>query len=234
MTGLSDRADIGSNLSRIQERIRATEVRYHRPAGSVSLVAVSKTQPPAAIAVAAEAGQRAFGENYPQEALAKMEALAHLALEWHFIGPLQSNKTKSVAENFDWIHSVDRIKIARRLSLYRRDDQPALNCCLQINLSGESTKRGVSPQQLVELALAVAQLPRLRLRGLMAIPAPEREFERQRRAFRQLRLLFEHLGKWDLALDTLSMGMTADLEAAIAEGATLVRVGTALFGMRRR
>ena len=180
------------------------------------------------------AGQRAFGENYVQEALAKIEALADLRrqIDWHLIGPLQSNKTRVVAEAFDWVHSVDRLRIAARLSEQRPHDLPALQVCLQVNVSGEASKSGVAPAEVAGLARAVSALPRLRLRGLMAIPEPAGDFEAQRRPHRLLRELLEALNRDGLALDTLSMGMSADLEAAIAEGSTLVRVGTAIFGGR--
>ncbi len=201
---------------------------------AVELLAVSKFQPVEAVREAIAAGQRAFGENYVQEALDKMTALAdqRAQLSWHLIGPLQSNKTRPVAEAFDWVHSVDRLKIAERLSQQRPESLPPLNICLQINVSGEASKSGVSPTDVPALAAAVAQLPRLRFRGLMSIPEPVDGLEAQRAPHRQLRQLFESLRAQGLQLDTLSMGMSADLEAAVAEGATLVRVGTAIFGER--
>lgn len=213
-------------------RIRAAEQADGRPRGSVALLAVSKTQPAAAIRALADAGQRCFGENYLQEALAKIAELADRDLEWHFIGPLQSNKTRAIAEHFHWVHSVDRLKIAERLSAQRPEALPPLQICLQVNVSGEASKSGCTLDELPTLAQAVAALPRLRLRGLMAIPAPAAGYEAQRRPFRLLREALERLNAAGLALDTLSMGMSDDLEAAIAEGATLVRVGTALFGTR--
>jgi pyridoxal phosphate enzyme (YggS family) len=198
----------------------------------VALLAVSKTQPAAVIAALAAAGQRQFGENYLQEALEKIEALRQLDLEWHFIGPLQSNKTRGIAENFAWVHSLDRLKLAQRLSEQRPDTLPALNICLQVNISDEASKRGLNAVELADVAHAVAELPRLRLRGLMAIPAPSTDFVAQRGSFTHLRELQATLIATGVELDTLSMGMSDDLEAAIAEGATIVRVGTAIFGPR--
>jgi pyridoxal phosphate enzyme (YggS family) len=202
----------------------------------VSLLAVSKTFGPDSVREAHAAGQTAFGENYVQEALAKIEALAELRaqLQWHFIGPLQSNKTRPVAEAFDWVHSVDRLKIAERLAAQRPAGLPPLNICLQVNVSGEASKGGVAPAELPALAAAVAALApeQLRLRGLMSIPEPTDDARQQRAAHRQLRELLEALCQQGLVLDTLSMGMSADLEAAIAEGSTIVRIGTAIFGAR--
>ena len=225
-------ADYAARLHAVLSRIRAAEQRFQRPPGAVRLLAVGKTQPAAAIAALAAAGQRDFGENYFQEALDKMTELATLDLEWHFIGPLQANKTRGIAEHFAWVHSVDRLKIAERLSAQRPDHLPPLNVCLQVNIDREPTKHGLDEEELAEVAHAVATLPRLRLRGLMAIPAPAAEFTAQRRPFAQLRKLRERLADAGLVLDTLSAGMSDDLEAAIAEGATLVRIGTALFGSR--
>ena len=224
--------DFAARLHAVLARIRAAEQRFQRPPGSVRLLAASKTQSPAAIAAIAAAGQTCFGENYVQEALDKMVELATLDLEWHFIGPIQSNKTRGIAEHFAWVHGVDRLKIAERLSAQRPDRLPPLNVCLQINIDREPTKHGLDESAVAEVARTVAALPRLRLRGLMAIPAPAADFAAQRRPLAQLRELWERLKAGGLALDTLSMGMTDDLEAAIAEGATLVRVGTALFGPR--
>lgn len=225
---------IHDRLQQIREAITAAERRYGRTPGTVRLLAVSKTHPPEALRAAAAAGQACFGESYLQEALAKIELLHDLALEWHFIGPIQSNKTRPIAERFHWVHSVDRLKIAQRLSQQRPPELPALNVCLQVNVSGESSKSGCDPEALPALAREVAALPRLRLRGLMAIPAAAADLERQRLPFRSLRLALEALNDTGLALDTLSMGMSDDLEAAIAEGATLVRVGSAIFGSRPR
>jgi len=206
-----------------------------RPPEAVALLAVSKTRPAGDVRSAFGAGQRAFGENYVQEALDKIKALADLRhqLEWHLIGPLQSNKTRAVAEAFDWVHSVDRLKIAQRLSEQRPAWATPLQVCLQVNVSGEASKSGVSPAQLPELARAVATLPRLRLRGLMSIPEPVDDPEARRRPHRRLRELQEQLSHdLGLTLDTLSMGMSADLEEAVLEGSTLVRIGTAIFGQR--
>jgi len=199
----------------------------------VDLLAVSKGQPPAALAAAHAAGQRRFGESYLQEALAKRDALGGLAAEWHFIGPMQSNKAKRIAAHFDWVHSLDRADLAERLHRHRPAALPPLEVCIQVNVSGEASKRGVAPEEVPALAEVVAGLPRLRLRGLMTIPAPERDPARQRAAFALLRTLLEALrARGHAGLDTLSMGMSADLEAAVAEGATIVRVGTAVFGPR--
>lgn len=196
------------------------------------MLAVSKAFPIEAIRACADLGQRAFGENYLQEALAKIEATADRGFEWHFIGPIQSNKTRPIAEQFSWVHTIDRLKIALRLSEQRPWELPPLNVCLEVNVSGEASKHGVAVAQVAELATAVAALPRLNLRGLMAIPAPASELEAQRKPFRMLREIKESLAGRGLRLDTLSMGMSADMEAAIAEGASIVRVGTAIFGRR--
>jgi pyridoxal phosphate enzyme (YggS family) len=203
---------------------------------SVTLLVVSKTFGPDAVRAALSEGESRFGENYVQEGLEKMLSLGDLRqrIEWHLIGPLQSNKTRVVAENFDWVHSVDRLKLAERLSAQRPASLPPLDVCLQVNISGEGSKAGLAPRDVVETALAVAALPRLALRGLMAIPEPAGDFEAQRKPHRALRELLETLQAEGLPLDTLSMGMSADLEAAIAEGATLVRVGSAIFGERLR
>jgi pyridoxal phosphate enzyme (YggS family) len=230
-------SSIDSNLQEVKRRIRAASLAAGRDANKVTLLAVSKTQPPASLRAAFAAGQRDFGENYVQEALAKIDALADLRaqLRWHLIGPLQSNKTREVAARFDWVHGVDRLKIAERLAAQRPEGLPPLQLCLQVNVSGEASKGGVAPDALAALAHAVAALPaeRVRLRGLMAIPAPAHGIEAQRAPHRRLRELLEALRADGLALDTLSMGMSDDLEAAIAEGATVVRVGTAVFGARR-
>jgi hypothetical protein len=231
---------IATALQTTRERIAHACAGAGRDAAAVTLLAVSKTQPAGAVRAAHGAGQRAFGENYVQEALAKIEALSDLRpqLQWHLIGPLQSNKTRPVAEAFDWVHSVDRLKIAERLAEQRPAWLPPLSLCLQVNVDGEASKSGVAPADLPALARAVARLPaeRLRLRGLMSIPAPvpaEAGLAAQRAPHRRLRELFEALRAQGLALDTLSMGMSADLDAAVAEGATLVRVGTAIFGARQ-
>ncbi len=225
-------SDLAARLHAVLARIRAAEQRFQRPPGSVALLAVGKTQPAAAIAAVATAGQARFGENYLREALAKMAELAALNLEWHFIGPVQANKTRPIAERFAWVHSVDRLKIAERLSAQRPADLPPLNVCLEVNISRESSKHGLDESDVPAVARAVAALPRLRLRGLMAIPAPVADFAAQRLPCARLRELRERLLAEGLELDTLSMGMSDDLEAAIAEGATLVRVGTAIFGPR--
>lgn len=220
-------------LHDLRSRVREMESRYGRPPGSVRVLAVSKTRSAAEIRELAEAGQRCFGENYMQEALEKIQGLADLGLEWHFIGALQSNKTRAVAETFAWVHTVEREKIARRLNDQRRPDQPPLNVCIQVNISGEQTKAGIDSDHLAELAAAVRALPKLRLRGLMALPAPAGDITEQRSAFSRLRRLCEQLDDGAGDLDTLSMGTSGDFEAAIAEGATLIRIGTALFGPRR-
>lgn len=227
-------ASIAAKLQQVRARIDAACAAAQRPVQSVTLLAVSKTVTAEALRQAHAAGQRAFGESYVQEAQAKIAALAALrpAPEWHLVGPLQSNKTREVALAFDWVHGVDRLKVAERLSAQRPPDRPPLQVCLQVNVSGEATKSGVAPADALTLARAVAALPRLTLRGLMSIPAPAKGFDAQRAAHRPLRELFEALRGEGLALDTLSMGMSADLEAAIAEGATIVRVGTAIFGAR--
>ncbi|MBQ0930154.1 YggS family pyridoxal phosphate-dependent enzyme [Ideonella alba] len=227
---------IPENILQVRTRIEAACTLAHRPAGSVTLLAVSKTCPPDAVRAALAAGQRAFGENYVQEALDKIAALAdrRADLEWHLIGPLQSNKTRPVAEAFDWVHSVDRLKIAQRLSEQRPDHLSPLQLCLQVNVSDEASKSGVAPDELPALAQAVAKLPRVRLRGLMAIPEPEDDPVRQRAPHALLRSLRDGLRTQGLDLDTLSMGMSADLEAAVQEGATMVRIGTAIFGARAR
>jgi hypothetical protein len=224
--------DIADRLASVRERIAAAERDYGRPPGSVGLLAVSKRQPPAAIRAALAQGQRAFGENYLQEAADKRDAFAGEPVEWHFIGALQSNKTRPVAEGFDWVHTIDRLKIARRLSEQRPGTLPALQCCIQVNVSGEASKAGVEPTAAAELARAVAELPGLALRGLMTLPEAVMEFAAQRAAFAHLRGIQQALIAEGLPLDTLSMGMSNDLEAAIAEGSTLVRLGTAVFGPR--
>ncbi len=225
-------SDPATALATIRSRINAAEQAYSRTPGSVHLLAVSKTQPATAIRTAYAAGQRSFGENYLQEALEKKAELADLDLEWHFIGPIQSNKTKAIAEHFDWVHSVDRVRVLKRLSDQRPDELPPLNVCLQVNIDAEPTKSGVLAADLPALAQAAVELPRLRLRGLMTIPAPRSDPAAQRQPFAALRRLKDELCQQGFALDTLSMGMSDDLEAAIAEGSTLVRIGTAIFGAR--
>lgn len=227
-------AMIGDNLRSVQARIAAAAARAGRPAGAVRLLAVSKTHPAARIEEAFRAGQAAFGENYVQEALEKMDALAGLPLEWHLVGPLQSNKTRIVAERFAWVQTVDREKVARRLSEARPAGLPPLQVLVQVNISGEASKSGAAPAAVPALARAVAALPRLRLRGLMAIPEPTLDASLQSARFRAVRELHEALRAGGLDLDTLSMGMSDDLESAIAEGSTMVRIGTALFGARQK
>ncbi|MBK6632371.1 MAG: YggS family pyridoxal phosphate-dependent enzyme [Betaproteobacteria bacterium] len=223
---------ISTNLQAVRARIAAAAKMAGRIPDDIGLLAVSKTFATERVREAAEAGQSAFGENYVQEGLAKIAALEGLGLEWHFIGPLQSNKTRPVAEHFTWVHGIERLKIAQRLSEARGTTQPPLQVCIQVNVSGEASKSGVSPDSTAELARAVATLPNLQLRGLMAIPEPTEDMALARRRFAMLRELRDALNKEGLALDTLSMGMSLDLEAAILEGATIVRVGTAIFGER--
>ncbi|MCK2087223.1 YggS family pyridoxal phosphate-dependent enzyme [Thauera aromatica] len=223
---------IAQRLQAVRARLAAAAAAAGRAPDEVVLLAVSKTWPAEAVREAAAAGQRAFGENYVQEGVAKVEALRGLGLEWHFIGPLQSNKTRAVAGAFDWVHSIDRLKIAERLSAQRDVHRPPLNVCIQVNVSGEASKSGVSPDELDALAHTVAALPRLRLRGLMCIPEPSEDPALLRARFALLRERLVRLGGQGLALDTLSMGMSHDIEPAVAEGATIVRVGTAIFGGR--
>jgi PLP dependent protein len=227
-------ASIELKLQQLRQRIVDACTLAQRPVQSVTLLAVSKTFAADAVREAQAAGQRAFGENYVQEALAKIDALADLrpVLEWHLIGPLQSNKTREVAAAFDWVHTVDRLKIAERLSAQRPRQLPPLQVCVQVNVSGEASKAGVAPAEVAALARAVAALPRLRLRGLMSIPQPAEGIDAQRAPHRRLRELFDALRADGMALDTLSMGMSADLEAAIVEGSTMVRIGSAIFGER--
>ena len=220
---------IAGNIARVEARIRAAALAVQRDVTSIHLLAVSKTKPAGALREAHAAGIRDFGENYLQEARAKQLELADLPLCWHFIGPIQSNKTRDIAEHFAWVHSVDRLKIAQRLSEQRPAELPPLNICIQVNVSGEASKSGCTPQDLPALATAINALPRLKLRGLMAIPEPTEDRAAQDAAFAAVRQLQESL---NMGLDTLSMGMSHDLESAIAQGATWVRIGTALFGAR--
>ena len=224
--------DIGTALNAVRARIGEFERRYRREPGSVALLAVSKTKPPEAVRAAVAAGQHAFGENHLQDAMTKVDVLAGQGVSWHFIGAVQSNKTRPIAANFDWVHSVEREKIATRLSAQRPAGRGPLDVCIEVNVSGEDTKSGVPPAEVEPLARLVRELPGLRPRGLMAIPRPAEDFETQRIPFRLLREVLDDLNSKGFELDTLSMGMTADLEAAIAEGATMVRVGTAIFGPR--
>ena len=224
------------NMQAVGEAIAAAADEARRPRDSVRLLAVSKTFGPEAVIEAAGAGQRAFGENYVQEGVDKVAAVAtalpDVAIEWHFIGPIQSNKTRPIAEHFDWVHTVEREKIAQRLAEQRPPARGPLSVCLQVNISGEASKSGVAPADVAALARSVAALPNLRLRGLMAIPEPTEDFMAQRAAFAALRTLYDALREQGFALDTLSMGMSSDLRAAVLEGATIVRVGSAIFGAR--
>jgi pyridoxal phosphate enzyme (YggS family) len=232
---------IASNLQAVQTRINQAAITAGRSPDSITLLAVSKTWPLSSVIDAADAGQRAFGENYVQEGVDKINAIPQgyflrgavdRNLCWHFIGPLQSNKTRLVAEHFDWVHSIERLKIAERLSSQRPQHLPPLQVCLQVNVSGEASKSGCAPAEAPALALAISRLPGLKLRGLMAIPEPADDFAAQSAPFRRLRAIYTELQREGLPLDTLSMGMSHDLEAAIAEGATIVRIGTAIFGER--
>jgi pyridoxal phosphate enzyme (YggS family) len=224
------------NIAKVRLALGQAAAEHGRNPASVHLLAVSKTFGADAVIDAANAGQVAFGENYLQEAIDKQQAVhtlrPDLALEWHFIGPIQSNKTRPIAEHFAWAHAVDREKIARRLSEQRPSNLPPLNVCLQVNVSGEDSKSGVSPGEVLALAEVVATLPGLRLRGLMAIPEPAEDFESQRKPFALLHTLQQQLREAGISTDTLSMGMSADMNAAVAEGATIVRIGTAIFGKR--
>ena len=232
---------IASNLQAVQQRINQAAIAAGRSPDSIELLAVSKTWPLASVMAAADAGQHAFGENYVQEGVDKsiaipqgyfLQGAVHRQLSWHFIGPLQSNKTRLVAEHFDWVHSIERLKIAERLSAQRPLHLPPLQVCLQVNVSGETSKSGCTPDEAPELAKSISQLPGLKLRGLMAIPEPADDYAAQCAPFRRLRETYLQLKASGLPLDTLSMGMSHDLEAAIAEGATIVRIGTAIFGER--
>jgi len=228
---------IPAKLQAVIARIDAAARKFGRNPDAITLLAVSKTWPASAVREAAAAGQRDFGENYVQEGLDKAAELADLTvrgLQWHFIGPLQSNKTRAVAETFAWVHSVDRLKIAQRLSEQRPETLQPLQLCLQVNISGEASKSGVAVSEVRDLARQVAKLPRVKLRGLMAIPRPTDDFSQQRQSFARLREVFEQLNADGLMLDTLSIGMSHDLEAAIAEGASIVRIGSAIFGERKR
>ncbi|MFA5940545.1 MAG: YggS family pyridoxal phosphate-dependent enzyme [Sinimarinibacterium sp.] len=223
---------IAQNLGAVRERIVRACAAAQRPPDSVRLLAVSKTFEADALRAAAAAGQREFGENYLQEALAKQSDLTGADLIWHFIGPIQSNKTQRIAEAFDWVHGVDRLKIAQRFSAQRPAHLPPLNVCVQVNISGEDSKSGCMPGEAADLCRAITQLPRLRLRGLMAIPAPAAAGDDARTPYRRLRTLFETIRGSGIEMDTISAGMSDDLEAAIMEGSTLVRIGTAIFGKR--
>lgn len=225
-------AALVQRLDAVRARIHTAERAAGRPHGAVRLLAVSKKQPAASLAVLHAQGQTCFGESYLQEALEKISTLQALAIEWHFIGPLQSNKTRSIAQNFDWVHSLDRLKLAQRLAAQRPETLAPLNVCIQVNISGEDSKHGLAVADVPALCQAVRALPRLRLRGLMALPARETHPLKQARPFEAMRRLFDTLNDAGEALDTLSMGMSGDLEAAVAAGSNLVRVGTDLFGPR--
>ncbi|MDG2443106.1 MAG: YggS family pyridoxal phosphate-dependent enzyme [Luminiphilus sp.] len=224
--------NVATNLHSIRQRISAAEKLANRDAGSVALLAVTKTKPDGLIRAAWNAGQRAFGENYAQEAEEKARRLADLSIEWHFIGPIQSNKTRGLAQTMAWVHSIDRLKIAQRLSDQRPEHLPPLNICVQVKLSDEPSKSGVASSELPNLAEQIVKLPKLRLRGLMAIPAATADYPEQRMSFSRLQGLLFELQKQHPQADTLSMGMSGDLEAAVVEGSTLVRVGTDIFGAR--
>ncbi len=224
--------NIAENIHQIQQKIADYATKYGRRPEDIQLLAVSKTKPISDIQQAYDAGIKDFGESYLQEALEKISALKQTDINWHFIGGIQSNKTRDIANNFSWVHSVDRLKIAQRLSDQRDPSLPTLNICLQINISSESSKSGISPSEINELATKIKLLPNIRFRGLMAIPAKAESFEQQRAIFRDMHQLLNSLNKQGFQLDTLSMGMTNDLEAAIAEGSNIVRIGTAIFGAR--
>ncbi|MBB1486438.1 YggS family pyridoxal phosphate-dependent enzyme [Oceanospirillum sediminis] len=232
MTDQANAETIAENLSGVREQIRQSCERYQRSPDTVTLLAVSKTKPAEALKAAWQAGQRDFGENYLQESLEKQEILKDLDICWHFIGPIQSNKTRAIAESFQWVHSVDRLKVAQRLNDQRPEHLPPLNICLQINISEEATKSGITLTELPELAAQIAQMPNLTLRGLMAIPAPADTQQEQRKPFAALQAALFELKADHPQMDTLSMGMTGDMDAAIAEGSTMVRIGTAIFGAR--
>ena len=225
---------IGQQLSAIKQQLRTLESRYDRRQNSVRLIAVSKTRNAEEIRAAAACQQLEFGENYVQEAIDKMAQLEDLHLSWHFIGPIQKNKTKMIAQHFDWVHSIDRDVIAARLSDQRPTHLEPLNACIQVNIDQEDSKSGVHPDNLTELAKHIAELPQLHLRGLMALPAPQQDFKQQRISFNKMHALQKQLHAAGFEMDTLSMGMSNDYAAAIAEGATMVRIGTAIFGPRKQ
>ena len=226
-------SQIPENLFSVLQQIRNYENRYQRNGNSVTLLAVSKTKPVADILAAYEAGQRDFGENYLDEALTKIQQIDRSDCIWHFIGAIQSNKTRPIAEHFDWVHTLDRLKIAKRLSTQRPRHLPPLNCCVQLNIDNEASKSGITVNDLSDFLQELESLPQLNIRGLMVIPAMRKELEQQRAVFQKTRILFETQAKRFPSLDTLSMGMSGDMEAAIAEGSTIVRIGTAIFGQRQ-
>ena len=225
---------IAQNIQSIRTHIADAEKKYARQSGSVQLLAVSKTRPIEDIQAAFNVNQTHFGENYLQDALPKIRSLSEDTIEWHFIGPIQSNKTRQIAESFSWVHTVDRLKIAKRLSEQREPEQKPLNVCIQVNTSGESTKSGLNIEETLTLAKEISLLANINLRGLMTIPASTTDFEKQRQPFYLLRELKDEIQSQGIELDTLSMGMTNDMEAAIAEGSTMVRIGTAIFGQRTK
>ena len=224
--------NIENNLALINQQIAQAATRYNREISNISLLAVSKKKPASDIRIAHACGQRDFGENYLQEAQAKMGELTDLDIVWHFIGPVQANKTRALAQSFDWVHCIDRLKIALRLSDQRPESMPPLNICIQVNIDSEANKSGVAPGEVIALAKSIRNLPHIRLRGLMTIPAQRSDFESQREPFAKLRQILCNLQQLGLDCDTLSMGMSHDMQAAIAEGSTLVRIGTAIFGER--
>lgn len=225
-------SSIAENLTQVRYQLSSAAEKHHQNPNEITLLAVSKTRPAADIQAAYEEGQRHFGENYLQESLDKINALQELDICWHFIGPLQSNKTRAVAENFDWMHTVDRFKIAQRLSDQRPEDMPPLNICVQVNISREASKSGCQPEDVAALVKQMSDLPNIIVRGLMAIPKASQDISEQRKVFAQMKSLQLELNTQHPQLDTLSMGMSGDMEAAIAEGATIVRIGTAIFGQR--
>ena len=229
---MSTESTIASNLAQITDRISRLETQGQREAGSVRLLAVSKRKPAEMIRVAVSHGQHCFGENYAEEGASKRNELSDLNLEWHYIGHIQSNKTRLISSTYDWVQSVDREKIAQRLAAHRSTELPPLNVCLQVNIDAEESKSGCAPEDLGNLAAGVASLDTLVLRGIMAIPAPQQDMAEQRKVFRKLHNLYLQLQSDYPTVDTLSMGMTGDMEAAIVEGATMVRIGTAIFGQR--
>ena len=225
-------SDIANNLANVQQRIASAAENAQRDPQTIALLAVSKTKPIEMIEEAYAAGQRCFGENYLQDALPKIEALGELDIEWHYIGRIQSNKTRPIAENFAWVHAIDSVKHAQRLNEQRPDNLPPLNCCIQLNLSGEDSKGGIQPDTLIETATAFNDLPHCRLRGLMTMPDPDSSAEQQQAVFHQLADCLSELSNLGFSVDTLSMGMSGDLEMAITEGSTMVRIGTDIFGAR--
>ncbi|WP_394182693.1 YggS family pyridoxal phosphate-dependent enzyme [Marinomonas posidonica] len=232
-TNLSHADQVTENLFQVRQQVEQLAIDAGRDQASVRILAVSKTKPLADIQAAYQSGQRAFGENYVQEAFDKYHALSELTdIEWHFIGPIQSNKTRQIAESMDWVHSIDREKIARRLSEQRPDNMPTLQVCIQVNISGEESKSGILLEQLPAMVALVQSLPNLQLRGLMAIPAPQQSFATQCQVYQPLQQAFLELSESDSMIDTLSIGMSGDLPAAISSGSTMVRVGTAIFGAR--